>query len=75
MPLPLFETMQGTVDGVNSLFSTVSSYLPASLTVFQNGQAKIQGGSDGWTLIAPRSIRFNIPPEAGDDVQAWYLPA
>ena len=73
--IPRFEVAVGLIDGVNTTFSVSRAYSPQSLAVYLNGQLKRADYADGWieTSAAGKIFDLKVPPQVGDDVQAFYL--
>jgi len=75
MKCPKIETLTGIANGTNTLFKTSSSYRPGSVQVFRNGLLGERELVDGWTELGFKRIRMDEPPQAGDVLQAYYIPA
>lgn len=75
MPLPRFEVVTGTINGVNTTFFTSVPYLAGTLAAFLNGQLKRADLDDGWIETNPSIGAFDYkePPVTDDVVQAFYL--
>lgn len=68
------EPLNGTVDGINKLFTTDNWYKTGSVVVYHNGLAMRQDLDDGWTELGQNKIELNEAPIAGDIMQAYYIP-
>jgi hypothetical protein len=75
MAQPQFEVLTGTIDGVNTTFTTSVPYTPTTTAVFVSGQLKRPDLDDGWLETDPTTgtIDFKIAPIVGDVLQAFYL--
>ena len=75
MPAPQFVVAIGTIDGVNTNFSTPSAYIANTLTVFLNGQLLDKTLSNGWAEVNPNLGTFTLDgaPQVGDTVQVFFL--
>jgi hypothetical protein len=58
----------GVVDGVNTLFSTVSDYKPGSLVHFLNGFPQ----HSGMVELGGRDFQLTTAPLTGDVVSVYY---
>lgn len=67
-----YETLTGTLDGVNAAFTTASAYTPGSLTAYWQGQTLFDGG--GLTETSPTTGVFtlDIAPSPGNIIAARY---
>jgi hypothetical protein len=72
---PKIETLQGSSNGINTIFKTSSSYRPGSVQVFRNGLLGERTLVDGWVELGLKRIQLKEPPELGDILQAYYIPA
>lgn len=70
---PIIEPLLGVVNGTNKLFETTAPYVPNSVVVFLNGQAKVREHDDGWEELGHKRIRLKEAPHVDDDVMAYYL--
>jgi len=75
MKCPKIETLQGSANGVNTIFKTSNSYRPGSVRVFRNGILEEPTLVDGWTELGFKRIQLKEAPEIGDILQAYYIPA
>jgi hypothetical protein len=75
MKCPKIETLQGSANGINTIFKTSNSYRPGSVQVFRNGLLGERLLVDGWTELGFKRIQFKEAPIAGDVLQAYYIPA
>lgn len=75
MAYPRYEVPAGVIDGVNTVFTTLSSYVPGSTAYFLNGQLKRPDYDDGWVETSPAGGVFTVKeaPEVDDVVQLFYL--
>lgn len=60
------------MNGVNNVFKTSVPYAPGSVRVFLNGQLKREDFADGWIELGYDKVQLNLPPLAGDVVQAYF---
>ena len=70
---PIIEVATGTVNGINTLFTTVNPYLVGSTQVFIDGLTTVAVNADGWLELPPNTIRLNEAPRVGDVVQVYYM--
>ena len=60
MATPRFEVPSGTIDGVNTTFTTSLPYQAGSLAVFINGLLMRADLLDGWVETAPTTGTFDL---------------
>lgn len=79
MPVPRFEVPSGTIDGVNTTFTTSVPYRAGSTAVFVNGILLKADLMDGWAETDPDSgifdmseapVSFGVSP---DVVQVFFI--
>jgi hypothetical protein len=64
-----FEVPTGAVDGANDLYQTADPYLPGTVVIHLNGQAR-----PGCVLeLGAASFRTLFVPDAGDGLVVYYL--
>jgi hypothetical protein len=70
-----FEVASGAVDGVNTVFTVSSAYVPGTATVFLNGQLKREDFTDGWAETNPAAGQVTLAeaPRTGDVVQIFFI--
>lgn len=75
MPIPKFEELAGAVDGANVAFSTPTSYIAGTLTLWIRGLPRPLGNDDGGFEVDPDAgtLTLKEAPLAGDSVAAFYL--
>lgn len=78
MSIPRFEILAGTVNGINTVFTTSVPYTAGTLAAFLNGQLKRPSGAgveDGFAETNPATgtVTFDEAPQTADVVQAFYL--
>jgi hypothetical protein len=75
MPQPQFESLLGTIDSVNTVFTTPTPYTAGTLAVYMNGQLQMHHAGNPWTETDPSSgaVTLTFAPEPGDTVAAFYL--
>jgi hypothetical protein len=64
------ETLTGTIDGSNAMFSTAFNYVSQSVTVYING-VKGSHGND-YSLVGINQVLFADSPEIGDILEVTY---
>lgn len=73
------ETPTGTVDGSNTVFTTLRDFEEGTLKVYLNGQRVREGGTEDYTTSGGNTITFNDPPEDvpgnPDVILVDYTPA
>lgn len=74
-PPPVILPATGATNSVNTVFYTLTGYVPGTLRVFLNGVLQRKDLVDGWVELGSGKFQMNIPPEAGDTVSAYYHPA
>jgi len=72
MATPLIETLQGVVNGTNTLFFTSYWYIPGSTQVWIDGQMVVAVNDDGWKEEGQNRIRLKQAPIAGQVPQVFY---
>lgn len=74
--LAIGEALNGTLDGVNTVFTTTSPVVGSAIDVFLNTQFQTPGGVD-YTFSAPNTITFVIAPPSssvgGNQPRATYI--
>jgi hypothetical protein len=65
------ETPGGTMDGVNTTFTTTYPFRPASTAVYLNGLREFRG--EGYTESAPNTIVLDDPPSSLDRLTIDYI--
>lgn len=70
---PIIEPMLGSVNGINTLFRTSAPYVPGTIIVFLNGQAKSGFLDDGWVELGGDKVRLLEAPLTDDVVSAYYI--
>jgi hypothetical protein len=79
MPIPRFEVPSGTIDGVNTVFTTVAPYQAGTTAVFLNGVLLRPDLDDGWTETDPAAGTLTLKeaprdtPICPDVLQVFYL--
>ena len=75
MGFPTFTVANGTIDGINTSFSTPTPYIQKTLAVFRNGQLLRADYSDGWSEADPTvgTFTMDLAPKTGDSIQVFYL--
>lgn len=70
MPKPVIEPVVGSLDGVNTFFSTSASYTPGTVLVFLNGQLLKR---EVITELGGQSFQVDEAPEADDVLYVRYV--
>lgn len=74
--LAKIEPLVGTVDGVNTVFTTPGgeAYIDGGNVVFLRGLPRVMAWDDGWANTDPANgvVTLKEPPLTGDDVQMLY---
>ena len=75
MPIPRFEELAGATDGINVAFSTPSSYIAGTLTLWVRGLPRPLANDDGGFELDPvaGTLTLKEAPLAEDSVAAFYL--
>lgn len=73
--LPHFEPLTGTVDGVNTVFTTSTAYIAGATVLFLRGIPRRIDWDDGWFETNPATgvVTLKKPPLLDDDVQMLWL--
>lgn len=69
----LDETMGGTIDNVNTQFTTFFPYVSGKIIIFKNGVKLLRGASFDFIEVNPNTIQLAVPLDAGDFLQATYF--
>jgi hypothetical protein len=69
----LDETMGGTIDGMNTQFTTFFPYVSGKIILFKNGVKLIRGASFDYIEINPTTTQLATPLLVGDFLQATYF--
>lgn len=72
--VPHFESLTGTIDGVNTVFTASSAYIAGSTVVFLRAIPRIITNDDGWVETDPSTgiVTLNEAPLVDDDLQmSW----
>ncbi len=75
MHTQIFETPDGDIDGINTVFTLSHEYIGNSTVVYVNDVPRIKSAVNGWseTSTLERKVTLNIPPILGDTLQILYL--
>jgi hypothetical protein len=80
MPIPRYEQLSGTIDGVNLVFTASMAYAAGSTAVFLNGQLILNTFAPGtpWTESNPAIGEITFvgavhTPRTGDVVQMFFI--
>ena len=75
MSQPQFESLLGTIDGVNTTFFTPTPYTAGTLAVYDNGQLQMHHAGNPWTETNPATgeVTLAFAPEGGDTIAAFYM--
>ena len=72
----VLRAMNGSVNGVNKQFSTITKFVPGTIRVVQNGQVyEADDERKGWTELTDQTIEMIEAPRTGDEMQAFYQDA
>lgn len=66
------ETLTGTVNGTNAVFTTTDIYVSGSILVYRDGQLMTGSGND-YTESGDNEITFTTAPASGSVLLATYL--
>lgn len=70
----IIETLQGPVNGFNTVFTTSSDYASGTIVVSINGLAMKKDLDDGWFELGGITVQLKEAPKIGDTVGAYYRP-
>lgn len=70
---PRLEDAIGTVNGVNTNFTTVDDFEAGTLNVWIDGQLHRSSDDDGWTETGSNSFTLKEAPLTGTRVRVFYL--
>jgi hypothetical protein len=80
MPIPRYEQLSGTIDGINLVFTASMAYTAGSTAVFLNGQLILNTFAPGmpWTESNPALGEITFvgaihTPRTGDVVQMFFI--
>jgi hypothetical protein len=65
------EQLGGTVNSINTIFTTTDNFIPSTTTVMRNGVTQTRGND--YITITSSSIQFTNPPIIGDDLYIDYM--
>lgn len=68
------EPANGTIDGVNTVFTLAYPIVPGSECVYLNGILMDEGAGNDY-VISGQTITFEYPPEVGDKLRVNYIAA
>ena len=64
------EIPSGIINGVNTVFNTLFTFVPGSLEVFSNGL--LQKEVDEFSVIGPTTIALTFSPKVGEIISVNY---
>ena len=72
MSEPILAEAIGTIDGVNTDFTTPSPYYPGTLFAYLNGLLVQQAGDEGPIELGANAVRMRDAPRPGDTLHFYY---
>lgn len=66
------EIPTGNIDGINTIYNTLSNFITSSLKVYHNGLRMIPGASNDFTVTGNNQFTFNFTPQSGDTLLVDY---
>lgn len=65
------EVPSGTINGVNTVFTTANDFISTTIRVYFNGLRERQGGC--YTVTDTNEITFTSAPKTGDEILVDYI--
>lgn len=66
------DTLQGVIDGVNTVYTTSYIYIAGTISVYVNGRLKVKDWDDGFIETPPQSVTLKEPLLVGDSLEVEY---